>query len=56
MVFFPEPGVARYLSTNRLMVTMRDGEPEISNGSRYDDWKIIGATRIEMKVDVVRQE
>ncbi|MCI33912.1 hypothetical protein A2U01_0055130, partial [Trifolium medium] len=29
LVFFPEPGVARYLSANRLMVTMRDGEPEI---------------------------
>ncbi|MCH96932.1 cellular nucleic acid-binding protein, partial [Trifolium medium] len=29
LVFFPEPGVARYLSANRLMVTMRDGESEI---------------------------
>ncbi|MCI85014.1 hypothetical protein A2U01_0106292, partial [Trifolium medium] len=28
------------------MVTMRDGEPEISKGSHYDDWKIIEATRI----------
>ncbi|KAK2422804.1 hypothetical protein QL285_033306 [Trifolium repens] len=29
MVFFPEPGVQRYLSANRLTVTMRNGEPEI---------------------------
>jgi predicted aspartyl protease len=28
MVFFPEPGVRRYLSANRLTVTMRNGEPE----------------------------
>ncbi|MCI97864.1 hypothetical protein A2U01_0119165, partial [Trifolium medium] len=28
------------------MVTMRDGEPEIPKGSRYDDWKIVEATRI----------
>ncbi|MCI30644.1 hypothetical protein A2U01_0051855, partial [Trifolium medium] len=55
LAFFPEPGVARYLSANRLMVTVRDGEPEISGGSRYDDWIIIGATRIVMKVDVARQ-
>ncbi|KAK2436721.1 hypothetical protein QL285_021693 [Trifolium repens] len=29
MVFFPEPGVQRYLSANRLTVTMRNGEPKI---------------------------
>ncbi|WJX29984.1 hypothetical protein P8452_18571 [Trifolium repens] len=28
MVFFPEPGVQRYLSANRLTVTVKDGEPE----------------------------
>ncbi|MCI90815.1 hypothetical protein A2U01_0112109, partial [Trifolium medium] len=44
----PEPEVTRYLSANRLMVTMRDEEPEISSGSRYDDWKIVGATRAGM--------
>ncbi|MCI10837.1 RNA-directed DNA polymerase (Reverse transcriptase), partial [Trifolium medium] len=27
--FFPEPGVVMYLSANRLVVTMRNGEPEI---------------------------
>ncbi|MCI49724.1 hypothetical protein A2U01_0070968, partial [Trifolium medium] len=41
---------------NRLVVTMRDGEPEISSGSHYDDWIIIGATRIGVKVDVAHQE
>ncbi|MCI67540.1 hypothetical protein A2U01_0088799, partial [Trifolium medium] len=28
LAFFPEPGVARYLSANRLVVTMRNGETE----------------------------
>ncbi|MCI56959.1 hypothetical protein A2U01_0078210, partial [Trifolium medium] len=46
LAFFPEPGFTRYLSANRLMVTMKDGEPEISSGSRYDDWKIVEETRI----------
>jgi hypothetical protein len=27
LVFFPEPGVQRYLAANRLTVTMRNGEP-----------------------------
>ncbi|KAK2401008.1 hypothetical protein QL285_050644 [Trifolium repens] len=29
LVFFPEPGVRRYLSANRLSVVMCNGEPEI---------------------------
>ncbi|MCI41537.1 hypothetical protein A2U01_0062770 [Trifolium medium] len=29
LAFFPEPGVARYMSANRLVVTMWNGEPKI---------------------------
>ncbi|MCI30234.1 hypothetical protein A2U01_0051443, partial [Trifolium medium] len=36
LAFFPEPGVARYMSANRLVVTMRDREPEIVSFSSIE--------------------
>ncbi|CAJ2637573.1 unnamed protein product [Trifolium pratense] len=36
LVFFPEPGVARFMSANRLVVTMRNGEAEIMSLSSIE--------------------
>ncbi|CAJ2644784.1 unnamed protein product [Trifolium pratense] len=36
LAFFPEPGVARYLSANRLVVTMRNGETEFMSLSSIE--------------------